>query len=74
MQIQKNIFVCKYFKHHHTSAISNKFFAVFSVLDKLDFAKYSITSLLNIPIQYYYLIQLTEFNAIFWTTANRKYY
>ena len=57
--------VCKYFKHHHTSAISNKFFAVFSVLDKLDFAKYSITSLLNIPIQYYYLIQLTEFNAIF---------
>lgn len=57
--------VCKYFKYHHTSAISKKFFAVFSVLDKLDFAKYSITSLLNIPIQYYYLIQLTEFNAIF---------
>jgi len=57
--------VCKYFKEINTSKISEKFLSVFYVLDKLDFTKYSISSLLDIPIQYYYLIQLTEFNAIF---------
>jgi len=57
--------VCKYFKATNTAAITEKFLSVFYVLDKLDFTKYSIASLLDIPIQYYYLIQLTEFNAIF---------
>lgn len=57
--------VCKYFKEDNTSEIADKFISVFYVLDKLDFTKYSISSLLDIPIQYYYLIQLTEFNAIF---------
>ena len=57
--------VCKYFKFRDTTKISNKLLSVFCVLDKLDFTKYSISSILDIPIQYYYLIQLNEINAIF---------
>ena len=57
--------ICKYFKYNDTKKISYKFLSIFCVLDKLDFTKYSISSILDIPIQYYYLIQLNEFNAIF---------
>ena len=57
--------VCKYFKYHNTMNISRKLLSVFHVLEKIDFNKYTIKSVINIPIQYYYLIQLTEFNAIF---------
>lgn len=57
--------VCKYFKYNRTIAISKKFLSVFHVLKNIDFDKYSIKSVINIPIQYYYLMQLTEFNAIF---------
>ena len=44
----------------------NKLLSVFCVLDKLDFTKYSISSILDIPIQYYYLIQLFFYSGCFW--------
>ncbi len=57
--------VCKYFKYSNTKNISKKLLSVFYVLKKINFDKYNIKSVINIPIQYYYLMQLTEFNAIF---------
>jgi len=57
--------VCKYFKYEDTTEISQKLFAVSQVLDKLDWKTYNIESIINIPIQYYYVNQLTEYNAIF---------
>ena len=57
--------VCKKFKFSDTTEITDKFISVFHVLDKLDFKKYSISSIIDIPIQYYYILMLTETNAIF---------
>ena len=57
--------VCKYFKWEDTTEISKKLLAVSQVLDKLDWQTYNIESIINIPIQYYYVNQLTEYNAIF---------
>jgi len=57
--------VCKYFKYETTREISKKFLSVFCVLDKLDWSVYHINSIINIPIQYYFLNQLSEYNAIF---------
>jgi 23S rRNA U2552 (ribose-2'-O)-methylase RlmE/FtsJ len=57
--------ICKYFKYENTKEISKKFLSVSYVLDKLDWKIYNISSIINIPIQYYFLNQLTEYNAIF---------
>ena len=57
--------VCKNFKYEDTSEISKKLLAISSVLDKLDWESYHIESIINIPIQYYFINQLTEYNAIF---------
>lgn len=57
--------ICKNFKYTETKAISDKFISVFRVLDKLDYNKLQIKRFLNIPIQYYYITQIIEINAIF---------
>ena len=57
--------VCKYFKFANTEKIAEKFIAVSHVLDRLDWKKYNIENIINIPIQYYFLNQLTEYNAVF---------
>ena len=57
--------VCKYFKFEDTSLISKKFLAVAHVLGKLDWNNYHIHTIINIPMQYYFLNQLAEYNAIF---------
>lgn len=57
--------VCKYFKHRNTKEISEKLLAVSHVLDRLDWKTYHVESIINIPIQYYYVNQLAEYNAIF---------
>jgi len=57
--------VCKYFKWEDTTEISKKLLAVSQVLDRLDWQTYNIESIINIPIQYYYVNQLAEYNAIF---------
>lgn len=57
--------VCKYFKWDDTTEISKKLLAVSQVLNKLDWKTYQIKSIINIPIQYYYINQIIEYNAIF---------
>ena len=57
--------VCKYFKWEDTTEISKKLLAVSQVLNKLDWKTYQIKSIINIPIQYYYINQIIEYNAIF---------
>ena len=57
--------VCKNFKYKDTTEISAKLFAVSHVLYKLDWKKYNIKNIIDIPIQYYYINQVTEYNAIF---------
>jgi len=57
--------VCKYFKWQNTVEISKKFLAVSRVLNNLNWEEYNIASIINLPIQYYFVNQLTEYNAIF---------
>jgi len=57
--------VCKFFKWRDTTEISRKLLAVSHVLNRLDWSTYHIESIINIPIQYYYINQLAEYNAIF---------
>jgi len=56
--------VCKFFKEGNTKNISKKFLAIFTVLDRINFKKYLITNIINIPIQYFFLCQIQEINAI----------
>lgn len=56
--------ICKKFKYNNTEEISKKFIAIFHVFKKLDLKTYKITSVLNIPIQYYYIRQIEEMNAV----------
>ena len=56
--------VCKYFKHKDTTEISKKFIAIFTVLGRINHKKYLIKAIIDIPIQYYYLCQLEEINAV----------
>ena len=55
--------VCKRFKYANTIEISKKFLSIFYVLDRMD-PKYIIKTIINVPIQYYYLCQIEEMNAI----------
>ena len=56
--------VCRYFKFKDTVEISKKFLAVFTVLNRINHNKYMIKAIIDIPIQYYYLCQLEEINAV----------
>lgn len=56
--------ICKKFKYEETTEISTKFIAIFHVLNRFDLETYKITSVLNIPIQYYYIRQIEEMNAV----------
>ena len=58
------MFVCKYFKFNDTTEISNKFIAIFTVLSRLNHKKYLIKAIIDIPIQYYFLCQIEEINAV----------
>ena len=57
--------VCKYFKYNNTDEISKRFINILKILMDIDFQKYKITSILNIPIQIYYKNMIKETNAIF---------
>jgi len=56
--------VCKKFKYEKTDEITKKFISIFCVLNKMDLRTYKIKALINIPIQYYYICQLEEMNAV----------
>ena len=56
--------VCKGFKYSNTDNISTKFINILKIFEPLDFSKYTIFSILDIPLQAYYYTQVTEINAI----------
>jgi len=57
--------VCKNFKYSNTEEIAKKFISIFRVIDKMDLKSLHIKRFLDIPIQYYYVSQIIEINAIF---------
>ena len=56
--------VCKGFKYSNTDNISAKFINILKIFEPLDFNKYTVFSILDIPLQSYYYTQVTEINAI----------
>tara|TARA_B110001454_G_scaffold18483_1_gene16948 strand:- start:2277 stop:3494 length:1218 start_codon:yes stop_codon:yes gene_type:complete len=56
--------ICKNFKFINTENISTKLINILKILENIDFNEYYINSIINIPIQYYYLNNITEINAI----------
>jgi len=56
--------ICKGFKFKDTSNISTKFINILTIFETLDFDKYTVFSILDIPLQSYYYTQVTEINAI----------
>ena len=56
--------VCTDFRYNNTSYISQKFHDTLKVLNNIDFKKYQIKSVINIPIQLYFINQIEEINAI----------
>ena len=56
--------ICKSFKYNNTDDISNKFINILKIFETLDFNKYTIFSILNIPINSYYMTHICEINAI----------
>ena len=56
--------VCKFFKYSDTENISNKFINIIKVLEKVDFNIYTISSMLNIPVHFYFMKNVLEANAI----------
>lgn len=57
--------VCKNFKYNNTDEISVKFINILKILEDMDFNKYKIMSIIDIPIQMYYSNYIKEINAIF---------
>ena len=57
--------ICKNFKFNNTEEISIKFINILKVLETIDFNKSLITSIINIPMQAYYISHVKEINAIF---------
>ena len=56
--------VCKHFKYLNTENISTKFINILKILKDMDFKKYKILSVINIPIQIYYKNIIKEVNAV----------
>jgi 23S rRNA U2552 (ribose-2'-O)-methylase RlmE/FtsJ len=56
--------ICKGFKYSDTGSISTKFINILKIFEPLDFNKYTIVSILDIPLQSYYHTHVTEINAI----------
>jgi len=56
--------VCENFKFQNTKKISEKFHSILTVLSKMDLNIYKISSIINIPIQYIYLLKIKEINVV----------
>ena len=56
--------ICKNFKYKTTEHITQKLVNILKLFEGLDFNKYTIFSILNIPIHSYYLTNLKEINSI----------
>ena len=56
--------VCKYFKYDKIDDLYPKFVGILKFFNGFDFSKYKIKSILDIPIQNYYVNSINEINAI----------
>ncbi|MCH1613196.1 MAG: SAM-dependent methyltransferase, partial [Flavobacteriales bacterium] len=56
--------VCKYFKYEKIDDLYPKFVGILKFFNGFDFSKYKIKSILDIPIQNYYVNSINEINAI----------
>ena len=59
--------VCLNFKYENTNHIYNKIINILKCLDNIDFEQYDISSILNLPIQNYFLNNVREINSILGT-------
>ena len=57
--------ICTDFKKTDTTLISEKFFRVLSVLNTIDYDKYSISKIIDIPINLLFKNHIEEINSIF---------
>lgn len=55
--------VCKFFKYDSSKEITHKFINILKILENIDFKKYALTNIIDIPIQFYYLSRIKEINA-----------
>ena len=56
--------ICKYFKYDNISDLHTKFIGILKFFNGLDFNKYTVHSILDVPIQNYYISSINEMNAI----------
>jgi len=56
--------ICKNFKYENITDLHPKFIGILKFFNGFDFNKYSIHSILDIPIQNYYINSINEINAI----------
>lgn len=56
--------VCKYFKYDKIDDLYPKFVGILKFFNGFDFSKYKIKSILDIPIQNYYINSINEINAV----------
>ena len=63
MLTQRNI-ICKYFKYDNIRDLHPKFIGILKFFNGFDFNKYCVHSILDVPIQNYYINSINEMNAI----------
>ena len=56
--------ICKNFKYENITDLHQKFIGILKFFNGFDFNKYSVHSILDIPIQNYYINSINEINAI----------
>ena len=56
--------ICKHFKYDNISDLHSKFIGILKFFNGFDFNKYTIHSILDVPIQNYYISSINEMNAI----------
>ena len=59
--------MCLNFKYANTNHLYNKFHNILKVLNDIDFDTFDISSILNLPLQSYFLNNIREINAILGT-------
>ena len=56
--------ICKYFKYDNIRDLHPKFIGILKFFNGFDFNKYCVHSILDVPIQNYYMNSINEMNAI----------
>ena len=56
--------ICKYFKYDNIRDLHPKFIGILKFFNGFDFDKYCVHSILDVPIQNYYINSINEMNAI----------